>query len=110
MDASALLLRLLSETGVLGTLMFTAAVLTAWFRVRRVVLHASADASDSTYRTIALALNGSLAGVFGAMLVRSPSYYGAEFWALLALCVAIPTLTSRLSEPSQRKVELSTSK
>jgi hypothetical protein len=106
MDASALALRLLSETGILGTLMFTAAVLSAWFRVRRVALDASADAVDFPLKTIALALNGSLAGVFGAMMIRSPNYYGAEFWALLALCVAISALGSRVRHPDPPKVEL----
>jgi hypothetical protein len=96
MDASSLALRLLSETGIVGTFMFTTAVLSAWFRVRSIVLSAGTNGKtvDPFFKTITIALNGSLAGVFAAMMFRSGNYYAAEFWALLALCVAIPTLAA----------------
>ena len=93
MDAGALSLRLLSETGILGTAMFTAAVLSAWFRVRRVVLRRGAKL-DPQMKALAIALNSGLAGVFAAKMLRGPSYYGAEFWALFALCIAVPVLAS----------------
>ena len=93
MDAGALGLRLLSETGILGTAMFTVAVLAAWFRVRRVVL-ARNSSLDPRLKALALALNSGLAGLFVAKMARGPSYYGAEFWTLFALCVAIPALAS----------------
>ena len=41
MDASALSFRLLSETGILGTAMFTTAALSAWLRVRKSRSHAT---------------------------------------------------------------------
>jgi hypothetical protein len=93
MDANALALRLLSETGILGTAIFTAAVLSAWLRTRRIVLTRHSGPS-LLLRALAIGLNGGLAGVFAAKMFRLPNYYSAEFWALFALCVAVPALAS----------------
>jgi hypothetical protein len=93
MDAGALSLRLLSETGVLGLAVFTAAVLSAWFRVRNVALGKDVYTSHRL-KSLAIGLSGSLAGVFAAKMFRVPSYYGAEFWALFALCAAVPAMAS----------------
>jgi hypothetical protein len=93
MDANSLFLRLLSETGILGTLLFTAAVLAAWYRTRKVVLAQDGDA-NLPLKAIAIGVNGGLIGVFAAKMLRAPNYYGAEFWALFALCIAIPALAS----------------
>ncbi len=93
MDANSLFLRLLSETGILGTLVFTVAFLSAWYRTRKVVLANDGDA-NLLLKAIAIGVNGGLAGVFIAKMARGPNYYGAEFWALFALCVSIPALAS----------------
>jgi hypothetical protein len=100
-DAKSLALRLLSETGVLGTATFTAAVLSAWFRVRRVVLTRDSTL-DPQLKALAIALNSGLAGVFAAKMLRVPTYYGAEFWALFALCITIPALASMSASPFSR--------
>jgi O-antigen ligase len=94
MDASALVLRLLSETGLLGTAMFTLAVLSAWLRVRKVLLAPDGLARPvpPSFKAVAIGLNASLVGVFAAMMFRIPHYYAAEFWSLFALCVAMPAL------------------
>jgi hypothetical protein len=97
MDASALLLRLLSETGVLGTAIFVTALLSAWFRARKIVLAPDRDVSavgGPELKAIALGLNGSLIGVVTAMMLHIPHYYAAEFWALFALCVAVPAVAA----------------
>jgi len=96
MDASALLLRLLSETGILGTALFTAAILSAWFRARKLVLSIGEDRGPGrqSHKAIAIALNGSLIGVFVAMLLHIPHYYAAEFWGLFALSATLPALAS----------------
>jgi hypothetical protein len=92
-DASSLALRLLSETGILGSATFTAAVLLVWFRIRRLALEQHSGLSPQL-QALGIALNASLAGVFAAKMLRGPSYYLPEFWALFALCAAIPALAS----------------
>jgi hypothetical protein len=101
-DANSLALRLLSETGVLGTAMFTVAVLSAWFSVRRVVLTRDSTL-DPRLKALAIALNSGLAGVFAAKMLRVPTYYGAEFWSLFALCITIPALASMSASTRLRK-------
>lgn len=103
MDAGTLSFRLLSETGVLGLTVFTAAVLSAWLRVRNVALGKDVYTSHRL-KSLAIGLSGSLAGVFAAKMFRVPSYYGAEFWALFALCAAVPAMASSpLFAPRERR-------
>jgi hypothetical protein len=96
MDANSLFLRLLSETGVLGTSLFTVAVLAAWYRTRKVVLAKDGNA-NLLLKAIAIGVNGGLTGVFVAKMARSPTYYEAEFWALFGLCIAIPAVASMVN-------------
>jgi hypothetical protein len=108
MDAGALLLRLLSETGILGTALFTAAVSSAWLRTRLVVIacHGYANARQESVGAIALGLNSGLVAVYVAMLLHIPHYYTAPFWGLFALCVAIPILRSETGcVPNSQKAQ-----
>lgn len=94
-DANALSLRLISETGLVGTFIFVAIFASAWLRTRRAILRLMAnrhDAESRGFAGLAAGLNGGLAGVFAAYLIHVPHYYDAQFWGLFALCVAIPPL------------------
>jgi O-antigen ligase len=95
-DAAALSLRLLSETGILGTLVFTIAILSAWFRVRREIVKPddNLNSDGSSYKAMAIGWCGGLVGVFAAMLAHVPHYYGPELWAVIAMCCSLPALIS----------------
>lgn len=93
MDAAALFLRLMSETGVAGTLAFTAMCFSAMLRARRAILdRLSMGCVIGELDAISIGVNGAMLGLFVAFMFRIPQYYSTPFWTLFALCTAIPSL------------------
>jgi hypothetical protein len=98
-DAAALSLRLISETGIIGCILFTAIIASAWLRARRAILRVeqqTATPQTTSFVALAAGLNGALLGVFVAYLGHIPHYYDPQFWALFAMCVAIPRVAQQI--------------
>jgi hypothetical protein len=99
-DAAALFLRLISETGILGTFMFTAPFASAWLRVRRTIINIEktrVTPEAASFIALAVGLNGALLGVFVAYFGHIPHYYDPQLWGLFALCVVIPVLAKHVA-------------
>lgn len=96
-DSGALIIRLLSETGILGTLIFSAAIFSAWYRGRRTILMMGWDASNperNSFKAQAIGVSGAMIGVYAGFLIHIAHYYEPPFWTLFALCVAIPAVAN----------------
>ena len=97
-DAASLLIRLLSESGILGTLAFIAGWMLAMTRSRRFIL-ASISArrrARSYFCRLRSALRHRWFGVGVACLARAPQYYAPWFWLPMALTASVPELLSRI--------------
>lgn len=104
-DASGLLLRLLSETGALGLLLFGGVWFVAVRRARRALLDrplldrdgASSELSEA--RGIAWGITAGCAAVFVAYLARMGVYYAPTIWILLGFVSIVPArLRARATE------------
>lgn len=105
-SASCLLFRLLSETGVVGTILFIDGFLSIVFKGRRVILKALTKDVYAGPKTqllpisVAVGIMASCVGLFFIYLVRFGVYYDPELWVLLALTACVPGLVSRRRAPA----------
>jgi hypothetical protein len=100
-DAASLITRLLSETGVLGTLAFIAGWLFALARSRRFILASiAADRPPDAFMALAIGITASMIGVGLACMVRAPQYYAPWFWLPMALTASVPALMERVERAS----------
>lgn len=104
-DAASLLLRLLSETGIAGTLAFLIGAIGLLTRARTsILLTLSTPMSDSQSRSInvwtsiSIAVTASWAGMLLISLIRTGFYYDAGFWLLVGLTAAVPKIQSLAAE------------
>ncbi|WP_154667569.1 hypothetical protein [Niveispirillum irakense] len=112
-DAASLLLRLLSETGILGTgafFLFTAAL---FLQVRRSIagflILAQKDARFLGMVAVGMGLGGSFLGVFLSCLGRLPFYYGGPLWITIAMASAVAAAYhSRLARQSRGSADVGT--
>lgn len=96
-DAASLIIRLLSESGVLGTLAFIAGWLFATARSRRFILRRIAGGRPpDAFVALAIGITASMIGVGLACMVRAPQYYAPWFWLPMALTASIPGLIARV--------------
>lgn len=97
-DGAALTIRLLSETGLLGTLLFVAGASAIWLRSRRSILAAIDEAAgeDLDPRVpIAIGVSASFGSVFVLFLARYGVYYEPLLWLLIGLTASIPHVIKR---------------
>jgi len=102
-DAASLLVRLLSESGILGTATFIAAWMLAVARARRFIL-ASLDATGgpNVFSAPAIGMTASMVGIGIACMARAPQYYAPWFWLPMALTAAVPDLLQRVAREMRR--------
>jgi hypothetical protein len=99
-DGGALLIRLLSETGLIGTILFLAGWLIVVVRARRAIRRAlTFESKDSSWSspTLALAIGvtASCMALVSVYLIRMAVYYDPPIWVLIALTAAVPPLLDR---------------
>jgi hypothetical protein len=96
-DAASLLVRLLSESGILGTLAFITGWMLAVTRARRLVVASiSAQRPPDPFLSLAIGVTASMFGVGVACLARAPQYYAPWFWLPMALTASVPDLMTRV--------------
>lgn len=92
-DAASLFLRLLSETGIVGLILFVGGMGWLILRARKAVLYAmDVGLYDSAYIAVAAGVIASTAGLFISYLIRTGHYYDPEFWILISLVASIPMI------------------
>ena len=102
-DAASLLIRLLSESGILGTFAFIAGWMLAVARSRRFILASiGTDSAPNVFLSLAIGVTASMVGVGVACLARAPQYYAPWFWLPMALTASVPELLSRIEEAARR--------
>jgi hypothetical protein len=96
-DAASLLIRLLSESGLLGTCVFVTGWMVAIARSRRCILASAArDQSPNTLLVLATGVTASMVGIGVACLARAPQYYAPWFWLPMALTASVPQLLAQV--------------
>jgi hypothetical protein len=96
-DAARLLIRLLSESGLLGTCVFVAGWIVAIARARRCILASAAwNQNPNTFFILATGVTASMAGIGVACLARAPQYYAPWFWLPMALTASVPDMLAQV--------------
>jgi hypothetical protein len=96
-DAASLLIRLLSESGILGTDAFIAGWILALTRSRRAILaRINAGMAPEAFSSLAIGVTASTIGVGVACMARAPQYYAPWFWLPMALTASVPGLIARI--------------
>jgi len=102
-DAASLLIRLLSEVGILGTIAFIAGWILAVTRSRRSILASlSAGTAPNVLSSLAIGVTASMIGVGVACLARAPQYYAPWFWLPMALTASVPEMLARVASETHR--------
>ena len=102
-DAASLLIRLLSESGVLGTMAFITGWILAVTRSRRFILvSVRAGMAPNVFLSLAIGVTASMIGVGVACMARAPQYYAPWFWLPMALTVSVPELVARIDCHARR--------
>ncbi len=102
-DAASLLIRLLSESGILGTVIFVAGWILAVTRSRRFLLaRIGRRGTPDSFSTLAIGITASMIGVGVACLARAPQYYAPWFWLPMALTACVPELIARVDREAGR--------
>ncbi len=99
-DAAGLLIRLLSETGLVGTILFLTGWLVLVVRARQAIqkaltFHVKNSLQPSPVLAAAIGLTAACIGLFVTFLLRSPAYFDPRLWVLMALTAAVPPLLNR---------------
>jgi hypothetical protein len=92
-DAASLLLRLLSETGVVGTLVFIIGVLNIQLRAYKAIR--VVEERNMADWSIALGIWLSSGGLFIIYLLRNGFYYDSMFWFMLGMLMAVPNFLGK---------------
>ena len=97
-DAASLLIRLLSESGVVGATAFMIGLLAAVTGARRAIVQSIGAASaPSAFAALAIGTTASMIGVGVACMARAPQYYAPWYWLPMALTVSVPALLARVA-------------
>lgn len=96
-DAASLLLRLLSETGLIGTGLYLSGFAFVVFRARQAILHCLTvlrERQEPIPQEVSLCVGflASTITLFIVYLARMGLYYAPTLWLLLGISAAIPTL------------------
>jgi hypothetical protein len=99
-DAASLLIRLLSETGLVGTILFLTGWLVLVVRARQAIqsaltFHVKNSLQPSPALAAAIGLTASCIALFVTFLLRSAAYFDPRLWVLMALTAAVPPLLAR---------------
>jgi hypothetical protein len=99
-DGGSLLIRLLSETGIVGTILFLAGWLVVVLRARSAIqralaFHRENFSQPSTILALAVGITASCAALVTVYLIRMAIYYDPPIWVLIALTAAVPLLLNR---------------
>jgi hypothetical protein len=106
-DAASLLIRLLSESGLLGTTAFMMGWIVAVVRSRRAILATiKAGAAPNAFSSLAIGITASMVGIGVACMIRAPQYYAPWFWLPMALTASVPELIARVEHESRRQQHL----
>jgi hypothetical protein len=102
-DAASLLVRLLSESGMLGAATFIVAWMLAVSRARRFILASlAASGGPNAFSAAAIGVTASMVGIGIACMARAPQYYAPWFWLPMALTAAVPDLLMRVARETHR--------
>jgi hypothetical protein len=105
-DAASLLIRLLSETGMLGTFAFVTGWILAVVRARRFILASiRAGTAPNEFLSLAIGVTASTIGVGVACMARAPQYYAPWFWLPMALTASVPELISGIDHPTSASIQ-----
>jgi hypothetical protein len=103
-DAASLLIRLLSESGTLGTFAFVTGWIVALARSRRRILASARRAEKpNTFGVLATGVTASMVGIGVACLARAPQYYAPWFWLPMALTASVPELLARIERETRTR-------
>ncbi|HLI79668.1 MAG TPA: hypothetical protein VKV03_06775 [Candidatus Binataceae bacterium] len=101
-DAASLLIRLLSESGMLGAAAFIMGWVVAVVRARRAILASiNAGVTPNAFSSLAIGITASTVGIGVACMIRAPQYYAPWFWLPMALTVSVPELIARVKHESR---------
>jgi hypothetical protein len=102
-DAASLLIRLLSESGLLGTVAFVVGWIVAVMRSRRAILASlGAQPQPNLFLSLAIGVTASMIGIGIACMARAPQYYAPWFWLPMALTASVPELLTRVEREARR--------
>jgi hypothetical protein len=100
-DAASLLLRVLSESGLVGATFYIVFTVGLFNKARKAIydyISAPAAATSMHYRqvkaAIAISIAAGWAGILGVSLMRTGFYFDAAFWIMVGLTAAIPKILS----------------
>ena len=93
-DAASMGLRLISETGALGAILYYSIFLSILVRLRRSV---SQPTADPQVRAYIISVGASLSGLVIADMIRYPSYFDPLTWTLVGLATAGITVLNKKS-------------
>jgi len=94
-DAASLLFRLISESGVLGTIIFLLGLGSVVLVARKRILLLKDQGLNGLNLVVTVGLSASCIGMFELYLTRTGHYYDPAFWFLIALTVASSRLLLR---------------
>ena len=91
-DAASLFLRLFSETGIIGTILFVGGIFWLLFRARRAINQCISLKINHGVTTIILSIGiiSSAVGLIMIYLIRSGQYFDPIFWLVISLTASIP--------------------
>lgn len=96
-DAGALLIRLLSETGLIGALLFVAGCAFVLLRARsRLIMNEKTNGSMTEWNALGIGMVASGVGVLTAVMLRMGIYYYPPLWFLIGFCASVPGLIAKL--------------
>ena len=100
MDGGSLFIRLLSETGLVGTALFLAGWLLVVLRARQAIqgalkLHEDGAGPHSPVLVASVGITASCLALVAVYMVRMGVYYDPPIWALIALTASVPALLKR---------------
>jgi hypothetical protein len=103
-DAASLSIRLISETGVLGTALFLLGILVilrhGWSAIRAYARSRSRHDELTPLGAIGAGLTASCAALCALYLMRMGAYFPANLWGSMAFVVGFAMLTARITLPS----------
>ncbi len=101
-DAASLFIRLLSESGILGTTIFMVGWIASVVRSRRFILaNLRAQAAPDAFSALAIGITASMVGIGVACMARAPQYYAPWFWLPMALTASVPEVVQRVSRETR---------
>lgn len=101
MDGGSLFIRLLSETGLIGTALFLTGWLLVVLRARRAIQgvlklqEGEGDLPPSPVLAASVGITASCLALVTVYMVRMGVYYDPPIWILIALTACVPTLLKR---------------